>query len=142
MNARLRFVLAAAVLGLLMTGPFVLTAALIWADMPAAERVAMVELMAPRLPLGAFLTTLGFVLGLVVLAKLFRQYVQGLLRMAETLRLMLSTNRNFRVEPAGPPEVQQLAHAANTLAQQRDDLMRDVDAQIAAAKASLEEEKN
>lgn len=142
MNARLRFVLAAGVLGLLMTGPFVVTAVLIWADAPPAEREALLALISPRLPLGAFLTTMGFALGLLVLAKLFRQYVQGLLRMAETLRLMLSANRNFRVEPAGPPEVQQLAHAANTLAQQRDDLMRDVDAQIGAAKASLEEEKN
>jgi DNA polymerase-3 subunit epsilon len=35
-----------------------------------------------------------------------------------------------------------LAEATNDLAQQRDGLMDDVDAQIAAAKASVEEEKN
>jgi DNA polymerase-3 subunit epsilon len=29
--------------------------------------------------------------------------------MAETLRMMLGANRNFRVTPEGPPEVQQLA---------------------------------
>jgi signal transduction histidine kinase len=38
--------------------------------------------------------------------------------------------------------VQQLAQAANDLAQQRDALMDDVDSQIARAKASVEEEKN
>src|SRR5574343_19768 len=62
--------------------------------------------------------------------------------MAETLRLMLGANRNFRVSIEGPPEVQQLAQAANDLAQQRDALMDDVDSQIAKAKASVEEEKN
>ena len=44
--------------------------------------------------------------------------------------------------PEGPPEVQQLARAANDLAQQRDVLLDDVSQQIAAAKASVEEEKN
>jgi DNA polymerase-3 subunit epsilon len=88
------------------------------------------------------MTVFGFVIGVLVLHKLFKQYVEGLLRMAETLRMMLSANRNFRVTPEGPPEVQQLARAANDLAQQRDELMDDVDAQISRAKASVEEEKN
>jgi DNA polymerase-3 subunit epsilon len=64
------------------------------------------------------------------------------MRMSETLRLMLGANRDFRVTPEGPPEVQQLARAANDMAQQRDALMDDVEAQIATAKASVEEEKN
>ncbi|MEY2633294.1 MAG: hypothetical protein RIR00_1948, partial [Pseudomonadota bacterium] len=100
------------------------------------------HLIVPQFPLGGFLTFVGFLLGLFVVRHLFRQYVQGLLRMSETLRLMLSANRNFRVEPDGPPEVQMLARAANDLAQQRDELMDDVDTQIARAKASVEEEKN
>jgi DNA polymerase-3 subunit epsilon len=37
--------------------------------------------------------------------------------------------------------VQQLAQAANDLAQQRDALMDDVDSQIARAKASVEEKR-
>jgi len=55
---------------------------------------------------------------------------------------MLGANRNFRVKLNGPPEVQQLAQAANDLAAQRDMLMDDVDARIAQANASVEEEKN
>jgi DNA polymerase-3 subunit epsilon len=80
--------------------------------------------------------------GLLLLRGLFQQYVTGLLRMAETLRLMLGANRNFRVAPEGPPEVRELARAANDLAQQRDELLNDVDAQIRLAKATVEEEKN
>ena len=47
--------------------------------------------------------------GLLVIRYLFSEYVQGLLKMAENLRLMLSANRNFRVTPEGPPEVQHLS---------------------------------
>ncbi len=142
MKAKHRFIIAVLVLGLLMTGPFVVTSLLVWLDMKDAERQMLTELLLSRLPVGTMMTLFGFVIGVLVLHKLFKQYVEGLLRMAETLRLMLGANRNFRVSIEGPPEVQQLAQAANDLAQQRDALMDDVDAQIATAKASVEEEKN
>ena len=142
MKAKHRFIAAVVVLGLLMTGPFVVTSLLVWLDMKEAERELLTSLLVSRLPVGTIMTLFGFVLGVLVLHRLFKQYVEGLLRMAETLRLMLGANRNFRVTPDGPPEVQQLAHAANDLAQQRDELMDDVDAQISRAKASVEEEKN
>jgi len=142
MKAKHRFILAVLVLGLLMTGPFVVTSLLVWLDMKDAERNMLTELLLSRLPVGTMMTLFGFVIGVLVLHKLFKQYVEGLLRMAETLRLMLGANRNFRVTIEGPPEVQQLAQAANDLAQQRDALMDDVDSQIARAKASVEEEKN
>jgi DNA polymerase-3 subunit epsilon len=141
-NARLRFAISVAILGLLMTGPFVVTAALIWLGAQPAEQALLVQLIVPHLSLGALMTISGFVVGLLIIRYLFRQYVQGLLKMVENLHLMLSANRNFRVVPEGPPEVQLLAQATNDLAQQRDGLMDDVDAQIAAAKASVEEEKN
>lgn len=142
MKAKHRFILAVLVLGLLMTGPFVVTSLLVWLDLKEAERTMLTELLVSRLPVGTMMTLFGFVIGLLVLHRLFKHYVEGLLRMAETLRLMLGANRNFRVVPEGPPEVRQLALAANDLAQQRDMLMDDVDSQIACAKASVEEEKN
>ena len=142
MKAKYRFVLAVIVLGLLMTGPFVFTTLLVWVDMKEAERETLMQLLMSRLPIGVMMTVFGFAIGVVVLNKLFKQYVEGLLRMAETLRLMHGANRNFRVTPEGPPEVQKLAIAANDLAQQRDVLMDDVETQIATANASVEEEKN
>jgi len=142
MKAKHRFVLAVIVLGLLMTGPFTVTVLLVWLDMKDSERELLGQLLLSRLPIGVMMTVFGFAIGVVVLNKLFKQYVNGLMRMSETLRLMLGANRDFRVTPEGPPEVQQLARAANDLAQQRDALMDDVEAQIAMAKASVEEEKN
>jgi DNA polymerase III subunit epsilon len=142
MKANYRFLLAVAVLGLLMTGPFIVTSLLVWLDMTASEHEELIHLLLSHLPTGIAMTVLGFAVGVVVLHKLFKQYVEGLLRMAETLRVMLGANRNFRVTAEGPPEVQQLARVANDLAQQRDALMDDVDQQIASANASVEEEKN
>jgi len=142
MNAKLRFILAAGVLGLLMVGPFLVTALLLYVDAKDAEREAFAQFLVPRLPLGGFMTVMGFVLGVVLLRSLFQQYVHGLSSMAETLHLMLGANRNFRVTPEGPPEIRELARAANDLAQQRNELLDDVEAQIGEAKATVEEEKN
>mgnify|MGYP000609009730 FL=1 len=142
MKAKTRFLIAIGVLGLLMTGPFIVTSFLVWVDMKDAERQMLMDLLLSRLPIGTIMTVFGFTIGVGVLHKLFKQYVEGLLGMSEQLRLMLGANRNFRVTLAGPPEVQQLAQVANDLAAQRDALMDDVESQIAKASASVEEEKN
>ena len=142
MNAKIRFVLAAVLLALLMTGPFLLTAATLYADLNDAERLTFLAALERWVPIGGVTTVAGLALGMALLNTLFKQYVRGLMSMAETLRLMLGANRNFRVTPEGPPEVQELGRAANELAQQRDALLDDVDARIAQANASVEEEKN
>ncbi len=142
MPARARFILAVIVLFLLMTGPFLLTALIVWVETEGEGRELLLSVLAPHLGLGTMLTALGFAAGVGVVRLLFRQYVQGLLRMSENLRLMLGANRGFRVQPDGPPEVQSLALAMNQLATQRDELMCDVAAQIARAKESVELEKN
>ncbi len=142
MSARTRFALAVVVLGLLMTGPFILTALIVWFETQGEGRQQLIDVLAPHLGVGTMLTVMGFAAGVGVLRILFRQYVQGLLRMAENLRLMLGANRGFRVQPEGPPEVRMLASAANELASQRDEILSDVEAQIARAKDSVEQEKN
>jgi DNA polymerase-3 subunit epsilon len=142
MSARVRFMLAVAVLGVLITGPFLLTALLVWVETPEASRPQLVALLSPHVSLGTLLTVAALAGGVGVIRTLFRQYVQGLLRMSENLRLMLGANRGFRVEPEGPPEVRALASTVNELAEQRDALLTDVEAQIARAKDSVEQEKN
>jgi len=142
MNARVRYLIALMVLGLLITGPFLLTVALLLAEISEADGQALGELLLPRLPIGIMMTVLGFAIGVALLRALFNQYVQGLLKMAELMRLMLGANRNFRITLEGPPEVQLLGKAINDMAQQRDDLLSDVESQIRRANMSLEEEKN
>jgi DNA polymerase-3 subunit epsilon len=142
MNAKTRFMLAVVVIFLLMTGPFLLTGAVVYGDLPEAQRAAFLAAMDRWLPIGGMFTLVALFLAVQLLRGLFKQYVRGLLGMAETLRLMLGANRNFRVTLAGPPEIQELGRAANDLAQQRDELLTDVEARVAQAKAAVEDEKN
>jgi DNA polymerase-3 subunit epsilon len=142
MSAKTRYILAVIILVLLMTGPFVLTAGIMYGELQGEQRDAFLAAMDRWLPIGGMLTIVALFLGMQLLRNLFKQYVRGLMAMAETLRLMLGANRNFRVTPEGPPEVQELGRAVNDLAQQRDALLDDVDARIALAKAAVEEEKN
>lgn len=142
MNAKLRFALAVAVLFALMTGPFILAAGLIWLEATDAERETLQHLMGPHLPIGTMFTALGFFLGVAAIRHLFRDYLGGLLRMAEHLRLLLDANRHFKIQTDGPPEVRALAEAANALALQRNQLIDNIQSQIAEANQRVEEEKN
>jgi len=142
MNAKVRFVLAVLVLALLIAGPFLATAGIIYSDLGEEERLLFEKMLERWIPIGGLMTIVALFLGVNLLRGLFKQYVRGLMAMAETLRLMRVANRDFRVAIDGPPEVQELAQAANDLAQQRDDLMQDVEARIAQAKSAVEEEKN
>jgi DNA polymerase-3 subunit epsilon len=142
MNARVRFWIAVVILLLLMTAPFLLTVSIVYSELPAAERAGFFATVDRWLPIGGLMTVVGFILGLQLLRALFDQYVRGLLAVAEKLRLMHEANRSFRVESDGPPEVRALTSAANALAEQRDELLADVEARVARAKAAVEEEKN
>lgn len=142
LTAKWRFVLAVGVLGLLMTGPFLLTSLLIWLSASPGMREVLVEHLLPQVPLGGMLTATGFVLGLVLIRRLFNRYVTGMAAMVEELRLMLGSNRSFRITEEGPPELRELVRAINDLATQRDAYIDDVESQVAKAKANVEEEKN
>lgn len=142
LNARLRFILAVVILFALMTGPFVLASGMIWLDAHDNERELLKQLIVPHLPMGTLLTALGFICGVGVIRYLFREYVGGLLRMAEHLRLLIDANRHFKIKTEGPPEVRELANAANALALQRNELLDSVESKINEANQRVEEEKN
>ena len=142
LKAKWRFVLGVGVLGALMTGPFLLTSVLIWLGASPGMREVLVQHLLPQVPLGGVLTATGFVLGLILLRRLFNRYVTGMAAMVEELRLMLGSNRSFRITEEGPPELRELVRAINDLATQRDAFIDDVEAQVTKAKANVEEEKN
>ena len=142
LTAKWRFVLAVVVLGMLMTGPFLLTSVLIWLGASTGMREVLVQHLLPQVPLGGILTAMGFVLGLLLIRRLFNRYVTGMAAMVEELRLMLGSNRSFRITEEGPPELRELVRAINDLATQRDAYIDDVESQVAKAKANVEEEKN
>ena len=66
----------------------------------------------------------------------YQLYVKGPLKVAEGIRIMLKAHSGHRIEPAGPPEVRQLARAVNDLAEHSEGLARGLEAEIARATAS------
>lgn len=73
MQARTRFMLAVVVLFLLMTGPFLLTALIVWVETAGEAREMLVKVLSPHLTLGTLLTAMGFAAGVGVVRVLFRQ---------------------------------------------------------------------
>lgn len=142
MKAQVRFLIAISILGLLMTGPFLVTSGWVWHQADAKKRGLLLDLVGPHLLVGGTLTAAAFFIGVLVVRNLYRRYVRGLLQMAEHQQLMLEANRDFRIPEEGPPEVRGVARATNALADQRDSLLRDIEGQVTRANQSVEEEKN
>lgn len=142
MKAQVRFLIAISILGLLMTGPFLVTSGWVWHQADAKKRGLLLDLVGPHLWVGGTLTAAAFFIGVLVVRNLYRRYVRGLLQMAEHQQLMLEANRDFRILEEGPPEVRGVARATNALADQRDSLLRDIEGQVTRANQSVEEEKN
>jgi len=137
---KLPLLVAGAVLALLLATALPLLA--VRADLAAELRGGFDELLVPRLGLVALIVlVLAFVIGATV--RWFHAgYLAAPLRLAEEARLLLGANCEQRLAMTGGRELQVLAATVNELADQRDGLQRDVQAQINAARLSVEEEKN
>lgn len=141
MGLRLRFALAAAALGVFIIGPILLSVWVVGAQLTPETRQAVAAAVSPHLPVVVLLVGVLVAIAIAALNKLFQQYVKGLLRIAEQQQLMMGANRDFRLAEEGPEEMRAIARGINALAQQRDELLRDVSQQIDAAKRNVEQEK-
>ena len=131
MTVRTRYMIAAALLLLLMAGPFVASAVVAWAEATLDHRAIFTHYFQRIMPLGAGLTVLALVLGFLILNRFFRQYVTGMAAMVERLTVMLVSNRDLRLEEQGPPELRQVIGAMNRLADQRDHKIDEIEEKIA-----------
>ena len=89
----------------------------------------------------ALLAAVLLPLFLLPLHRAWRRYVAEPLQLADEAALMLTAHRASRLRRRDGVW-DRLIVTVNSLAEQRDELARDVEAQIRVAKASLEEEKN
>jgi DNA polymerase-3 subunit epsilon len=115
----------------------------LWADLAPDERRAVDTLLTPpRLALAA-LFALAFVAILALLAhRLVAATAGAARRISEAVRLITHGNPAHRVTPSGVAELRAIAEAVNELASNRMQLLADVDAAIAKAKAGVEDERN
>ncbi len=131
LTAKTRYLIAGAVLSLLMAGPFIGVAVYAWAEGTIEHRAIFSHYFQQLFPMGILLTLIALALGFTSLNALFRAYVTGMAATVEQLTVMLSSNRNLRVEVQGPPELRLVIAAMNRLADQRDHKIDEVEARIA-----------
>jgi len=142
MGENLRFVLALISFLLLVTGlEFAVGYAFYYVLEPAKKR-DLIEMLVPRAELLAEVGLLGAIILGVMFSVAYHIYVRGPLKIAEGIRIILNANRRYRIEPAGPSEIRSLAQAVNDLAGHGETLAHDLEAKVAQAKSSVEEEKN
>jgi len=137
-TARTRYVFAAVLLSVLMAGPFVVVAVFAWAEGTVEHRAIFAHYFQELMPLGALLTLGALLGGFVLLNRLFRAYVTGMAATAERLSVMLTSNRDLRLEVQGPPELRDVIGAMNRLADQRDHRIDEVEARVAAQRSMYE----
>jgi DNA polymerase-3 subunit epsilon len=129
--------LAAAVVVLL-----AIAGAVLWADFEPGERRIVLQVLTP--PRVGLLIVLALVLGGVAgfaVHRLLAPAHAAARRLAEAIRLIAHGNPGHRVEPAGPAALRAAADAANELAAERSQLLANVEALAAGAKARVEDER-
>ena len=99
-------------------------------------------MLSPQLELLIELKALGLAILGIAFAIAWQLYVKGPLKIAEGVRIILNAHPSHRLEPAGPPEIRTLARAVNDLAEHSETLAHDLEAKVAQAKSSVEEEKH
>lgn len=142
MNDKLKPLLAVGGVLLLAAGLLLLAGFAFYADLGAADAEALSSLLAQRKELLAGLAVLALGPPAALLLWAHHAYVNGALRAAEGARIMAGANRNYLLAPGGPSEMRRLAEAINALAQENRALAQDLEARIAAARATVEEERN
>jgi DNA polymerase III subunit epsilon len=118
-------------------------AGLVWSDLTAPERMAVGEALSGRVILVVMVLLGGCALVFGLLRGLIERHITLPARLAEeAVTLLSSTDTAKRLRPDGPPPVQALALAFNSLAEQRQRLSEDMNERVRQARQSVEEEKN
>ena len=142
MNEKLKVVLALTAFLALVAGLEFVAGYAVYYVLEPENQQRLVATLSPHTELLAELGVLRLAILGVAFAAVYQLYVKGPLKIAEGIRIILNAHSSHRLEPAGPPEVQRLARAVNDLAEHSEALAHDLEAKVAQAKASVEEEKN
>ena len=142
MRVKLKFAVVVAACLLLVFGSLALIVAALWADFRPQEQALLGGALRER---GALIVILLVMLGggtALAVRFVFARHVYPVLRMAEEARLVLGPSSERRLSHLGAAETLPLIRAFNELADQRDELRRDVEEKVREARASMEEERN
>lgn len=142
MRDNLRFLLALGSFLTLVVGLLVMGAYGVFLATDSTRQHDLIAILAPQGELIAEMGLLVLIILGTVFAICYHRYVKGALKIAEGIRITLNAHPGHRLARVGPAELKLLAQAVNDLAEQGEMLARDLEANVARAKASVEEEKN
>lgn len=116
---------------------------LVWSGLSEAERAVAGPILSERLPLLVAVALVVLVVAAVAVQPLYRRWVAAPARLQEQAQVLLSTDvQRTLTAPGAAPAVRQLARNFNELAAQRDQLKRDIAAEVAQASRGIEQERN
>jgi len=136
-----RWLLAAAVAGYVVLAVGALSL-LVWSGASSRQQGALTAVVigqAALLLVGGALVVAGLI---ALVAGVIGHYTAAARRLTSETRLLLEANPDHQLDRSGPPELAELATAVESLAERRRVAEGEVATQIAAAQASLEQERN
>jgi len=150
MSENARFLIALSTFLMLLAGLEGLAGYAVFHSLERDEQQKLLEVLRPRAELILEIGLLALIVLGAAFAVAYRIYVKGPLKIAEGIplkiaegiRITLNANSSHRLESVGPPELKRLRQAVNDLAEHGEMLARDLEAKVAHAKSSVEEEKN
>jgi DNA polymerase III subunit epsilon len=117
-------------------------AALLWAQLDPAEQQALAGIFARRPVYPAVLVALLLLATHGVLRALSAAYPEAARRVADETRIILTANPSHRIAAEGAEEIRSVGERINAMAEQHQQLLREVEARVTAAQAALAEERN
>jgi DNA polymerase III subunit epsilon len=117
--------------------------ALVWSTLNEQERATLAGLLGERLPLLVMAALAAVGAAAAASQTVYRRWIAAPARLLEQAQVLLSTDvqRELRLDGASA-DVQALARTVNELAAQRDQLKRDIAAEVAQASRGIEQERN
>lgn len=114
----------------------------LWRDLGVEERAVLEPVLNPRLGLLIMIGLVGAGAAAVLMKSFAQDSIEAPALLADEIGLLVGTDPSRRLKPSGSPELQRIAEAVNSLADQRQSLQDDVESRIREARLSVEEERN
>lgn len=142
MSPKARQGLVTLVASALVLGVLVGAGVALWRDLGVEERAVLEPVLNPRLGLLIMIGLVGAGAAAVLMRSFAQDSIEAPALLADEIGLLVGTDPSRRLKPSGSPELQRIAEAVNSLADQRQSLQDDVESRIREARLSVEEERN
>ena len=119
MSVKSRQALAIATACILVVGVMAAAGFTVWRDLGPEEQAILEPILNPRLGLLIMIGLVGAGAAAVLMKSFAQDHIAGPAMLADEIGLIVGTDPARRLKPSGSPELQRIAEAVNSLADQR-----------------------